>query len=546
MAVMEGRDTMYKLIISQLRADGYEDAAQIVADRTTGGKLSAPTARLAHVAELGTQSEARQHALDEERQSETSGSKSTNGGTNGTTAHGDLVFGANPMKLDLDAGEAVLSPASPLTPTHIYTSNHRATVYATCFSADGKLAASADTAALVRIYNVDKVVKSRDVSGGDSSGVARTIADHLEPINDMAFHPNNENFVSASDDASIRIYDFQKPSIRGPLRTIQDSHKVNSIAMHPSGQYILAGTDHPIIRLHNATTSHCFAVQNPLEHHTAPVTQVRYNSTGRYFASACKAGKIKIWDGLSCRCIQTINKAHDGTAVTSVQFSKNDNYLLSGGRDSVVRLWDLRTHRVLVSYVGAATTKSPRAQCCFSHDERRVFCADEDSRGLVSWDAGTGDFFSIKKDLKIGEWFSHSPAHSILLAGSHGLDKQARVYLLEDPSAMAGTSNADTGAEVAAETAPPPVAPGSTAAKDSDAVPPKTAVKEEPGAKPAETDASPDAVIATIAASDDDDAVAACKNFLLATDGIESSDAAPAAADADTERDAKRVKVEPQ
>lgn len=55
------------------------------------------------------------------------------------------------------------------------------------------------------------------------------------------------------------------------------------------------------------------------------------------------------------RCIQTFARAHDGASVTSVQFSKNDNYLLTSGRDSVARLWDLRTHKVLVTYVGAST-----------------------------------------------------------------------------------------------------------------------------------------------------------------------------------------------
>lgn len=204
MAVLQGRDTMYKLIISQLRADGFEDAATLVAEKTMHGKLSAPTSRLAYVTELGTQSEARQQALSTEQRnaSQTDVTASSSAGESAHSGLGDGPLG----ELDLESGEAALSAAPPLVPKHIYTSNHRAPVRVTCFSNDGKLAASADAAALVRIYDIGKVLKVRDVTGGDATGVARTISDHTMEINDMTFHPSNSHFISSSKDKTIRKF----------------------------------------------------------------------------------------------------------------------------------------------------------------------------------------------------------------------------------------------------------------------------------------------------------------------------------------------------
>lgn len=49
----------------------------------------------------------------------------------------------------------------------------------------------------------------------------------------------------------------------------------------------------------------------------------RYTQGGKYYASASKDGSIKIWDGVSNRCVNTFYKAHDGAEVCSVAFTRN-------------------------------------------------------------------------------------------------------------------------------------------------------------------------------------------------------------------------------
>jgi cleavage stimulation factor subunit 1 len=87
--------------------------------------------------------------------------------------------------------------------------------------------------------------------------------------------------------------------------------------------------------------------------------QIRYASQGNIYVSGSKDGSIKLWDGVTNKVINTIVKAHGGfevylallvfcfnlLQVTSVQFSKNQKYLLSGGKDGTIRIWELGTGR---------------------------------------------------------------------------------------------------------------------------------------------------------------------------------------------------------
>lgn len=49
-----------------------------------------------------------------------------------------------------------------------------------------------------------------------------------------------------------------------------------------------------------------------------------WSSDGRLYVSASTDGSIKIWDGVSSRCVNTCHAAHDGTEVGSVIFTRNN------------------------------------------------------------------------------------------------------------------------------------------------------------------------------------------------------------------------------
>ena len=160
-------------------------------------------------------------------------------------------------------------------------------------------------------------------------------------MNDIDFHPNGMVIATCSKDASIKFFDLTRPTAKRAFRYINDSCNVRSISFHPSGDFILAGTDNETIRLYDIATLQCYGARNPLDHHSGIVKQIRYAPTGTSYASCSSDGSVKLWDGVNNRCTTTLMSAHSGAKVTSVRFTRNARYLLTSGKDSIPKLWDL-------------------------------------------------------------------------------------------------------------------------------------------------------------------------------------------------------------
>jgi cleavage stimulation factor subunit 1 len=219
--------------------------------------------------------------------------------------------------------------------------------------------------------------------------VIRTLYDHADEITTLAFHPFEPILASGSRDFTVKFFEYTKPSTKKAFRTISEAEPVRCINFHPNGDWILVATHHPTLRLYRVETSQCFVSNNPNDQHKLPVTSVEWAPSGRIFATGSKDGSIKIWDGISNRCINTFLDAHTQQEVTSVTFSRNSKYLLSSGKDSVVRLWELSAARCLIAYTGAGSAgkQEKRTQACFNHTEDYVLYPDEKTTTLCCWDS---------------------------------------------------------------------------------------------------------------------------------------------------------------
>ena len=153
----------------------------------------------------------------------------------------------------------------------------------------------------------------------------------------------------------------------------------------------------------------------------------RYSPDGKYFASACKAGVLKLWDGRSNRVVNSFQKEFDTTPISTLEFTENGKYLLTGGRDSQARLWDLRNGKVVNIYEGADQTNKELGSC-LSEDELRVYSCDESDTSIRCWDTKTR-LRLPDSDLAVGSlpWcVAHSPTTPVLATG--GADKKLKFF----------------------------------------------------------------------------------------------------------------------
>lgn len=216
-----------------------------------------------------------------------------------------------------------------------YVTSHKGNCRAGAFSTDGQLIATGSVDASIKILDVDRMLAKSapdEMAPGDQTGghpVIRTLYDHLEEVTCLEFHPREPILVSGSRDFSIKLFDYSKASVKKAFRTITDSDQIRCLSFHPSGDFLVVGTNHPVIRLYDVNTAQCYVCSISNHQHTAGITSIKYSPDAKVYASAGKDGSIKLWDGVSNRCVNTFTKAHDGYEVCSVTFTRNGKVLHS-------------------------------------------------------------------------------------------------------------------------------------------------------------------------------------------------------------------------
>lgn len=356
------------------------------------------------------------------------------------------------LDMDSETDQAASAKIAPNLFDTIYVTSHKAPCRAGAFSNDGKLIATGSVDASIKILDVDRMISksishnsSQQHNNGDSNQnadidnnntenddnsqqeqqsnqeislrsnnkitnndqtqqhqnqhhnqsahpVIRTLYDHTEEVTHLQFHPDSPILASGSLDMTIKFYDYMRASAKRAHKTLQEASPVRCFKFHPSGNYMLVGCQQPTLRLYDVNTMQSFVSSNPLDQHNQPITMIDYNQTGSIYATASKDGDIKIWDGVSNRCVNSFRRAHDGAELSSIQISRNGKYLLSAAKDHLVKLWEISMASCLQAYQGASSssTKNHRAQAIFNHTEDYILFPDSRNTNLHSWNARTG------------------------------------------------------------------------------------------------------------------------------------------------------------
>lgn len=126
---------------------------------------------------------------------------------------------------------------------------------------------------------------------------------HRSYVTVVRFHPIYSVMVSGSEDASIRVWDFE------------------------TGEH-----------------------ERALKGHTNTVQDLAFDASGKLLASCGADLHIKLWDFASFECLKTL-AGHDHN-VSSVAFMPSGDHLVSASRDKTIKLWEVATGFCVKSFAG--------------------------------------------------------------------------------------------------------------------------------------------------------------------------------------------------
>jgi WD40 repeat protein/serine/threonine protein kinase len=237
-------------------------------------------------------------------------------------------------------------------------------VTSVAFSADGTRIAAANL----------KTVKVWDARTGEE---LFSMKGHTTAVSSLAFCPDSERFVSASD--QVKVCDARTGQ---EVLTLRGAH--GPVAFSADGKLLAAGSEETL-KVWEARSGQEGLT---LKGHDLGVNSVAFSADSKRIVSGSGDRTVKVWDAYTGLEALTL-KGHTGE-VSSVAFSADGKHIASGGHDRTVKLWDAHTGKQTLTFKGHTL---PVLSVAFSGDGKRIASASWELNKpseVKVWDAQTG------------------------------------------------------------------------------------------------------------------------------------------------------------
>lgn len=241
----------------------------------------------------------------------------------------------------------------PRPPEKFVLTGHRAPVTRVVFHPVFSLIASCSEDATIKVW---------DFETGDFE---KTLKGHIDCVQDIAFNASGKLLASCSGDMSVKLWDLQTYDC---VRTLHGhDHNVSSVAFMPDGDFLVSSSRDKTMKMWESSTGYCVRT---FVGHRDWVRMVRVNVDGTLLASCSNDQTIRIWSitkgdckaelrehshVVECICwapesvVPYINEA---LAIDVAGRQRRGPFLASGSRDKLIKIWDVDASVCLFTLIG--------------------------------------------------------------------------------------------------------------------------------------------------------------------------------------------------
>ncbi|CAO3608685.1 unnamed protein product [Cunninghamella blakesleeana] len=173
-----------------------------------------------------------------------------------------------------------------------------------------------------------------------------SLTGHRNPITRVEFHPVYQVLASASEDTTIKIWDYESGdfecTLKGHTKAVQD------LAFDPKGNYLVSCSADLTIKVWDVNND--YKCIKTLYGHDHSVSSVCFLPSGDKIVSASRDKTIKIWDVASGYCEKTLTGHLEW--VRSVKPSEDGRFLITASNDQTARLWDIQGNESKMEFRG--------------------------------------------------------------------------------------------------------------------------------------------------------------------------------------------------
>jgi WD40 repeat protein len=281
--------------------------------------------------------------------------------------------------------------------------SHEGQISAVSVSPDGRYVASGSADRTTRLWEV-------------STGKARVLRGAREKVHPVLFSPDGQQLAMGSTEGGVRLFPVQMESHR-VVSMLPSSTQV-SLVRSPDGRRLATVSSHGTLRLLDPT-----AGEAPLlEANDFTKGLVDFTPDGRWLVGGGRDGRVHLWDATTGR-EEKILTGHS-QALFALALSGDGRWLATADQDGELRLWELASGQGRV--LGRHEQKV--FQLAFSPDSGRLASAGADGTARL-WSMGSGEPRVLRGHQQEVRALAFSPDGRRLVTG--GMDHTLHFWNLE-------------------------------------------------------------------------------------------------------------------